>query len=165
MCDPLQDARGDQCDNCTRTFASPIELLKPRCKRSVQHELVVRPSSHMYMRLDEIQPKLEQWMEGARVKGEWDANVVINAKGEIVEPRMKGGLRPSPITRDLSWGVAVPETGDAQEDAAMKGKVMCESRPPAGLASLSGHKFADLARVSPAPRPHSNSQTSGSTRR
>jgi methionyl-tRNA synthetase len=121
----LQDARGDQCDNCTRTFASPIELLKPRCKRSSAHKLVVRPSAHMYMRLDVIQPRLEAWLADKRVKGEWDANVVVNAKGEIVEPRMKGGLRPSPITRDLSWGVAVPETGDAEEDAAMKGKVMC----------------------------------------
>lgn len=84
----------------------------------------------MYMRLDAIQPKLEAWMKSQRVKGDWDANVVINAKGEIVEPRMKGGLRPSPITRDLSWGVQVPETGDKEEDEAMKGKVMCTSPPP-----------------------------------
>ncbi|CDZ98173.1 methionyl-trna synthetase [Phaffia rhodozyma] len=118
------DARGDQCDSCTRTFASPIELLKPRCKRDSKHTLVVRPSSHMYMRLDELQPRLEAWIKSAREKGEWDGNVVVNAKGEIIEARMKGGLRPSPITRDLTWGVAVPETGDAEEDAAMNGKVM-----------------------------------------
>lgn len=80
----------------------------------------------MYLRLDVVQPKLEAWIEIARKKGEWDGNVVVNAKGEIVEPRMKGGLRPSPITRDLSWGVPVAKTGDAEEDAAMEGKVMCK---------------------------------------
>ena len=80
----------------------------------------------MYLRLDVIQPKLEAWIQAARKKGEWDGNVVINSKGEIVEPRMKGGLRPSPITRDLTWGVPVAKTGDAEEDAAMEGKVMCE---------------------------------------
>lgn len=80
----------------------------------------------MYLRLDEIQPKLEAWIQAARKKGEWDGNVVINSKGEIVEPRMKGGLRPSPITRDLTWGVPVAKTGHAEEDAAMEGKVMCE---------------------------------------
>lgn len=106
----------------------------------------------MYMRLDEIQPSLEKWLAEKRVKGEWDANVVVNAKGEIVEPRMKGGLRPSPITRDLSWGVAVPETGDAEEDAAMKGKVMCTSRETP-LVFFGG---ADRIRLAP--------QMSGSTR-
>jgi len=82
----------------------------------------------MYLRLDVIQPKLEAWIQAARKKGEWDGNVVINSKGEIVEPRMKGGLRPSPITRDLTWGVPVAKTGDGEEDAAMEGKVMCEFR-------------------------------------
>ena len=115
------DARGDQCDNCTRTFSSPVELLNPRCKRDKAHKLVVRPSSHMYLRLDVIQPKLEAWIQAARKKGNWDGNVVINAKGEITEPRMKGGLRPSPITRDLNWGVPVAKTGDKEEDDSMEG--------------------------------------------
>lgn len=81
----------------------------------------------MYMRLDELQPRLEEWIQVARTKGEWDGNVVVNAKGEIIEARMKGGLRPSPITRDLTWGVQVPKTGDEEEDKAMEGKVMCQS--------------------------------------
>ena len=49
------------------------------------------------------------------------------ADGTIIEPRMKGGLRPTAVTRDLSWGVPVPPVGDAEEDEAMKGKVMCKS--------------------------------------
>lgn len=39
---------------------------------------------------------------------------------------MKGGLRPTAVTRDLTWGVPVPEVGVKEEDEAMKGKVMCE---------------------------------------
>jgi methionyl-tRNA synthetase len=39
------------------------------------------------------------------------------------------GLRPSAVTRDLKWGVEVPKVGDAAEDDAMKGKVICESCP------------------------------------
>lgn len=69
-------------------------------------------------------------MQAARVKGKWGSNAVITDKGEIVEPRMLGeGLRPSAVTRDLKWGVEVPKVGDAAEDDAMKGKVICESCP------------------------------------
>ena len=39
---------------------------------------------------------------------------------------MLGGLRPSAVTRDLKWGVAVPEVGDKEEDDLMKSKVICE---------------------------------------
>lgn len=68
-------------------------------------------------------------MQEARVKGKWASNAVILQDGTIIEPRMRGGLRPTAVTRDLSWGVPVPEVGDKEEDEAMKGKVMCESIP------------------------------------
>lgn len=64
-------------------------------------------------------------MKNARIKGKWSSNVVITDKGEIVEPRMLGeGLRPSAVTRDLKWGVAVPSVGDAEEDDKLKDKVI-----------------------------------------
>ena len=86
----------------------------------------VRPSTHACIRLDKVQPELEQWMQAARVKGKWGTNAVITDKGEIVEPRMLGdGLRPSAVTRDLKWGVEVPKVGTQDEDDAMKGKVIC----------------------------------------
>lgn len=118
------DARGDQCDQCAGTFSSPIELLNPRCKRDKNHTVTQKPSTHACIRLDALQPRLEEWLQAARVKGKWHSNAVILANGEIVEPRMKGGLRPAPVTRDLTWGVPVPETGNKEEDEAMKGKVM-----------------------------------------
>nr|XP_019012920.1 methionine-tRNA ligase [Kwoniella pini CBS 10737]OCF51701.1 methionine-tRNA ligase [Kwoniella pini CBS 10737] len=121
------DARGDQCDKCGLTYSSPTELINPRCKRNKNHKVSVRPSTHACMRLDLLQPKLEEWMQKARVKAKWGSNAVITDKGEIVEPRMLGdGLRPSAVTRDLKWGVEVPKTGDVEEDKAMEGKVICE---------------------------------------
>ncbi|KAJ9111226.1 hypothetical protein QFC22_006601 [Naganishia vaughanmartiniae] len=118
------DARGDQCDQCAGTFSSPTELLNPRCKRNKSHTLTTKPSTHSCLRLDALQPRLEEWMQSAREKGKWPSNAVILADGTIIEPRMRGGLRPTAVTRDLSWGVPVPSVGDAQEDEAMKGKVM-----------------------------------------
>ncbi|WVQ83049.1 methionine-tRNA ligase [Cryptococcus sp. DSM 104549] len=119
------DARGDQCDKCSLTFSSPTQLLHPRCKRNKSHKLSVRPSTHACVRLDLLQPRLVDWMQKARVKGQWGTNAVITDKGEIVEPRMLGdGLRPSAVTRDLKWGVEVPKVGNKEEDKAMEGKVI-----------------------------------------
>lgn len=85
----------------------------------------------MYVKLDVIQPKLEPWLRESWKQGKWSPNVVINGDGEIIDTRFKSGLRPSPITRDLTWGVPVP-IGDSDDDG-MKGKVMCEllfAQPP-----------------------------------
>jgi methionyl-tRNA synthetase len=128
------DARGDQCDKCSLTFSSPTALLNPRCKRNKNHKVSVRPSTHACVRLDLLQPRLEEWMQKARVKGGWGTNAVITDKGEIIEPRMLGdGLRPSAVTRDLKWGVEVPKVGDKEEDDAMEGKVICESNRVASI--------------------------------
>ena len=122
------DARGDQCDKCSLTYSSPTSLLHPRCKRNKNHKVSVRPSTHACVRLDTLQPRLEDWMQKARVKGNWGSNAVITDKGEIIEPRMLGdGLRPSAVTRDLKWGVEVPKVGDKEADDAMEGKVICQS--------------------------------------
>lgn len=122
--DPVQDARGDQCDKCAQTFPSPTFLVNPRCKRNKSHKITVKPTTHSCLRLDAIQPKLEKWLQAARVKGGWQSNPIISDRGEILEPRLKEGLRPNAITRDLKWGVQVPEVGNADEDEKMKGKVI-----------------------------------------
>ncbi|KAL1413160.1 methionine--tRNA ligase mes1 [Vanrija albida] len=119
------DARGDQCDKCSLTFSSPTELLHPRCKRNKNHKVSVRPSTHACFSMNKVQKDLEEWMQKTRIKGKWAGNVVINDKGEIVEPRMLGdGLRPSPVTRDLKWGVQVPKVGNPDEDKQLEDKVI-----------------------------------------
>ncbi|KAH9930044.1 methionyl-tRNA synthetase [Fomitopsis serialis] len=116
------DARGDQCDVCARTLDA-IDLINPRCLISKTHKVTTRSSAHMYVKLDELQPKTEAWIKKRWALGKWSPNAVINSDGEIVDARMRGGMRPSPVTRDLTWGVPVPIV-DGEDDQGMKGKVL-----------------------------------------
>lgn len=79
----------------------------------------------MYLQLEKVQPRWEEWVKKSWKEGKWSPNAVINSHGEIVDARAKGGLRPTPVTRDLAWGVPVPIKDG--EDQSMKGKVLCES--------------------------------------
>ena len=79
----------------------------------------------MYIRLDKIQPQTEEWIKKSWRKGKWSPNSIINSEGTLIDARLKGGLYPSPVTRDLKWGVPVPVEAD-DPDQDMKGKVLCE---------------------------------------
>ncbi|KAJ7158696.1 tRNA synthetases class I (M)-domain-containing protein [Mycena filopes] len=114
-----EDARGDQCDNCTRTLDA-IELIKPRCLVDKTHTVTTRTSAHMYFRLNEVQPRTMDWIKQSWKAGKWSSNSVINGDGEIIDARVISGLYPTPLTRDLKWGVPVPiEKGD---EFGMEGK-------------------------------------------
>ncbi|KIK45204.1 hypothetical protein CY34DRAFT_78284 [Suillus luteus UH-Slu-Lm8-n1] len=116
------DARGDQCDGCSRTLDA-IDLIEPRCLIDKTHNVIARSSSHMYFKLDAAQPALEDWIKKSWKKGKWSPNATINADGEIVDARMKSGLKPTPVTRDLAWGVPIPPLG-REDDEEMSGKVL-----------------------------------------
>ncbi|KAG6873568.1 hypothetical protein C0992_008610, partial [Termitomyces sp. T32_za158] len=114
------DARGDQCDGCSRTLDA-IELIKPRCLVDKAHVVTTKSSAHMYLKLDDIQPQTEEWIKRSWKTGKWSPNAVINGDGVIIDPRLKGGLIPTPLTRDLTWGVPVPPEFETEEQG-MKGK-------------------------------------------
>ncbi|KAI5986537.1 tRNA synthetases class I (M)-domain-containing protein [Pisolithus albus] len=116
------DARGDQCDGCSRTLDA-IDLIEPRCLLDKSHQVVTRSSSHMYFKLDAIQPRLEEWIKESYKKGKWSPNATINTEGEIVDARIRSGLHPTPVTRDLTWGVPIPPLG-REDDKEMDGKVL-----------------------------------------
>lgn len=116
------DARGDQCDTCGRTLDA-VELINPRCTLDKTHKVVTRTSAHMYVRLDEIQPRTEDWIKESWRRGKWSPNSVINSDGVLIDARLKSGLHPSPVTRDLKWGVPVPVLDD-DPDQDMKDKVL-----------------------------------------
>ena len=78
----------------------------------------------MYIKLDAIQPQTEEWIKKSWKEGHWSQNAVINADGELIDARLKGGLRPSPVTRDLTWGVPVPHV-EGKEHEGMESKVFC----------------------------------------
>ncbi|KAJ3745248.1 tRNA synthetases class I (M)-domain-containing protein [Lentinula raphanica] len=117
-----EDARGDQCDSCSRTLDA-IELIKPRCLVNKSHRVVARTSTHMYVKLDTLQPQTEEWIKNAARRGKWSPNSVINHDLEIIDARMKAGLVPAPLTRDLVWGVPVPPLG-REDDEVMQTKVL-----------------------------------------
>jgi methionyl-tRNA synthetase len=119
----MQDARGDQCDGCSRTLDA-TELINPRCSINPTHVVTLRVSEHMYLKLDSIQPRTEEWIRESWKKGKWSPNSVINSDGEIVDSRLKGGLIPTPLTRDLTWGVPVPTIDGF--DQGMSKKVLCK---------------------------------------
>ncbi|EIW84357.1 methionyl-tRNA synthetase [Coniophora puteana RWD-64-598 SS2] len=118
----FNDARGDQCDGCARTLDA-IDLIQPRCLVNKDHKVVPKTTSHMYVSLDKLQPRAEEWIKKSYGKGKWSQNATISTEGQITDARMKAGLRPSPVTRDLTWGVPVPPLG-RDDDAEMKGKVL-----------------------------------------
>ncbi|WFD30005.1 methionine--tRNA ligase [Malassezia sp. CBS 17886] len=98
------DARGDQCDQCGQLLDA-VELVDPKCKLC-RRTPVLRDSRHMFLRIDALQPRTEQWaMDQARV-GHWSSNGTF-----ITESWFKEGLRPFSLTRDLKWGVPVPLPG------------------------------------------------------
>lgn len=102
-----------------------MELINPRCILGKTHKVITRISAHMYVRLDTLQPQTEDWIKESWGKGKWSLNSVINGEGVLIDARLKGGLRPSPVTRDLKWGVPVPVLDD-DPDQDMKEKVLCE---------------------------------------
>jgi len=100
------EAYGDQCENCGSTL-SPAELKSPKSMLSGEAPLM-KETKHWYLPLDEYEPWLKKWLlEGHK---EWKPNVYGQCKSWI-----DNGLRPRPMTRDLSWGIPVPvEGGDGK---------------------------------------------------
>ncbi|ODV90463.1 hypothetical protein CANCADRAFT_106703 [Tortispora caseinolytica NRRL Y-17796] len=99
-----EDARGDQCDGCGNLL-DPLELINPRCKID-NATPIPRESRHVFLRLDKLQPEVEEWSKKSSELGHWSRNGRI-----ITESWLKEGLKPRGITRDLKWGTPVPLEG------------------------------------------------------
>ena len=97
------DARGDQCDSCGSVDYEPLELIKPRCKLDPEITPIARDTRHIHLRLDKLQPEIEQWSQKASSEGNWSKNGKI-----ITESWLKLGLKDRGISRDLKWGVPIP---------------------------------------------------------
>ncbi|RCK65238.1 Methionine--tRNA ligase, cytoplasmic [Candida viswanathii] len=102
-CD-YDDARGDQCDKCGNLL-DPLELINPRCKVDGATP-VVKESTHIYLKLNELEEPLKEWIIDSSAKGAWSKN-----SKSITDSWTKRGLEPRCITRDLIWGTPVPLKG------------------------------------------------------
>jgi len=98
----FNDARGDQCDNCGKLL-NPLELKNPRSKLTGSKP-IMRKTKHLYIKLNELQPKVEALFE--EKKKNWSDNAVTTTKAWFIE-----GLKERAITRDLKWGIPVPLEG------------------------------------------------------
>jgi len=94
-----QEARGDQCDQCGKTYDA-TELLEPRSKMSSSSP-VLRETEHFYFRYSDFNTSLEQFLAG---KQGWRNHVINFAMGWLREE----GLLDRAITRDLDWGIKLP---------------------------------------------------------
>ena len=102
------DAYGDQCEKCGSTL-SPTQLINPRSTLSGSAP-VMRPTSHWYLKLDEHETWLREWINTGKADGkqlhdpaEWKNHVIGQCNSWLDQ-----GLQPRAMTRDLDWGVDVP---------------------------------------------------------
>ncbi len=99
-----EDARGDQCENCGKLL-DPTDLIDARSAMDGSKP-VVRETTHLYIDLPAVLPKLQEWLSRASVEGKWSRNAIQMTQGWI-----RDGLRQRAITRDLKWGIPVPLEG------------------------------------------------------
>jgi methionyl-tRNA synthetase len=94
-------ARGDECDECGKPLNS-LELNDLRCYLCSTPPRF-ESSEHFFLRLSSFQDKLTAWI---REQTHWRRNVLGTTWKFLNE-----GLRDRAITRDLDWGVIVPQPG------------------------------------------------------
>ncbi len=102
----FQDARGDQCDNCGKTYDA-VDLKNPRSKMSGHKNLEVKETEHFFIDLGKLNDLLLEWVTQVNQDQHWRANVFNYTKTQLEMKELRG----RPITRDMEWGITVPITG------------------------------------------------------
>jgi len=92
-------ARGDQCDACGATL-DPTDLIEPRSKLTGATP-EFRETEHWFLLLPRLADRLEAWLES---REGWRPHVINWALGFV-----RDGLQDRAITRDIDWGVPLPE--------------------------------------------------------
>ncbi|MEL6772127.1 MAG: methionine--tRNA ligase [Bacteroidota bacterium] len=105
-----EEAYGDQCENCGSSL-SPDDLIDPRSALSGA-EPIRKETTHWYLPLGDLQAQLEAWIA---TKPSWKPNVL----GQI-RSWFNDGLADRAMTRDLPWGISVPDSAHGDTD----GKVL-----------------------------------------
>ena len=110
----FEDARGDQCDNCTKQL-DPSELINPRSTISGATDLEERQTKHLYLAQSRMRNQLQNWIDG---KTNWPILTTSIANKWLNDGN---GLKDRGITRDLDWGV--PVKNGEKEWLGMENKV------------------------------------------
>ncbi len=96
----FEDARGDQCDNCTKQL-NPTDLINPRSAVSGATDLEERETTHLYLAQSKMREQLQNWIDS---KADWPILTTSIAKKWLNDG---DGLQDRGITRDLDWGIPV----------------------------------------------------------
>ncbi|OCX65957.1 methionine--tRNA ligase [Thioclava sp. SK-1] len=110
----FEDARGDQCDNCTKQL-DPVDLINPRSVISGSTDLEMRETKHLFLCQSQMKDQLDAWIDS---KTDWPVLTTSIAKKWLHDG---DGLQDRGITRDLNWGVPAQFDGAPWSD--MDGKV------------------------------------------
>jgi methionyl-tRNA synthetase len=94
-------ARGDECDECGKPL-NPWELKDLHCYLCSTPPRF-ESSEHFFLRLSSFQNKLTDWI---KEQTHWRRNVLSTTWKFLDE-----GLKDRAVTRDLNWGVVVPQSG------------------------------------------------------
>lgn len=94
----FEGARSDQCDNCGRLLDQ--NLINPVAKVD-KKPVELKATSHLFVRWDKLQDQIQEYVSDAEGWRDW---VLAETKRWLKE-----GLKKRAVTRDLDWGVEIPE--------------------------------------------------------
>lgn len=97
------EARSDQCERCGQVLEAE-KLINPRSKIDGSTP-VLRATEHYYLDLSSLEGPIQSFLRDR--ESYWRPNVLRQSLGQI----QSVGLKPTPITRDLDWGIPVPLEG------------------------------------------------------
>jgi methionyl-tRNA synthetase len=100
-----KDARGDQCDNCT-SLLNPTELIEPHSSLT-KNAIELKPTPHYFLNLDMLKDEVEEYI---------NSNPNLRTEAKTLSMSLVSKLRPRAITRDLSWGIPLPEGYEISKD-------------------------------------------------
>ena len=101
------NAYGDQCEKCGSSL-SPTELIHPRSTLSGSKP-VLRQTKNWFLPLDKLTGKIKAYIDQHK---DWKINVYGQCKSWLDSG---DGLQPRAMTRDLDWGVKLPEGIEGSE--------------------------------------------------
>ena len=98
-----ENARGDQCDNCSATYDAS-ELINPHSTISGSTNIEMRPTKNLFFLASRVQDTWHEWLKSHAPK--WSKTASAIARGWANDE-----LRDTSITRDLVWGIPVNKPG------------------------------------------------------
>ncbi|MDQ0352500.1 methionyl-tRNA synthetase [Alkalibacillus filiformis] len=99
-----KEARGDQCDHCSKIL-EPLDILEKKCK-TCGDSPTTKNTEHFYFKLSTFQAELQQYVKNAKTNNLWRENAI-----QLTERYLSEGLHDRAVSRDLPIGVPVPVDG------------------------------------------------------